>query len=317
MPTDHLNRRQFLRAAGAVASTVAAGTLGVSCQPGKRMERRKLGKTGERLSIVGFGGIVVKDETPESAQTLVAQAIERGINYFDVAPSYGNAEERLGPALEPYRNEVFLACKTEQRRKDGAEAELRRSLERLRTDRFDLYQFHAVKSLAEVETIAGPGGALEAFLEARDQGLIRYIGFSAHSEEAALALLDRFEFDTVLYPVNWVCWHQGNFGPAVVAKAQEQGIGILALKALAKQQRRPGKERKWPKCWYEAVDTPEEATLGLRFTLSKPVTAAVSPSHAELLWWQCDAAEDLKPWSETEETQLAQQSAGLWPLFAA
>jgi aryl-alcohol dehydrogenase-like predicted oxidoreductase len=261
------------------------------------MARRKLGKTGERLSIVGFGGIVVKDETPESAKGLVAQAIERGINYFDVAPTYGNAEERLGPALEPYRES--------------------RSLERLRTDHFDLYQFHAVKSLAEVETITGPGGALEAFLEARDKGRIRYIGFSAHSEQAALALLDRFDFDTVLYPVNWVCWYQGNFGPGVVAKAQEQGIGILALKALARQQRRAGTERKWPKCWYEAVDTPEEAALGLRFTLSKPVTAAVSPSHAELLWWQCDAAEDLEPLSETEEAQLAQQSKGLRSIFTA
>jgi aryl-alcohol dehydrogenase-like predicted oxidoreductase len=281
------------------------------------MERRKLGKTGERLSIVGFGGIVVKDETPESARELVAQAIERGINYFDVAPTYGNAEVRLGPALEPYRKSVFLACKTQQRRKAGAEAELHRSLERLRTDHFDLYQFHAVKSLAEVETITGPGGALEAFLEARDRGQIRYIGFSAHSEQAALALLDRFEFDTVLYPVNWVCWYQGNFGPGVVTKAQEQGIGILALKALAKQQRRAGTERKWPKCWYEAVDTPEQAALGLRFTLSRPVTAAVSPSHAELLWWQCDAARDFRPLSKEEETQLTQQSEGLWPIFTA
>ncbi len=152
---------------------------------------------------------------------------------------------------------------------------------------------------------------------AREQGLIRYIGFSAHSEQAALALLDRFEFDTILYPVNWVCWYQGNFGPSVVAKAQEQGIGILALKALARQKRRPGKERKWPKCWYEAVDSPEEAALGLRFTLAKPVTAAVSPSHAELLWWQCDAAKDFKPLSKEEEAQLAQQSKGLWPIFTA
>jgi aryl-alcohol dehydrogenase-like predicted oxidoreductase len=281
------------------------------------MPRRPLGKTGENLSIVGFGGIVVKDETPESASQLVAQAIERGINYFDVAPTYGNAETRLGPALEPYRDSVFLACKTQKRNKAGAEAELHRSLERLRTDRFDLYQFHAVKSMAEVEAIARSGGALEAFLEAREQGLVRYIGFSAHSEQAALALLDRFEFDTILYPVNWVCWHQGNFGPSVLAKAQEQGIGILALKALAKQQLRPGQIKKWPKCWYEPVDSAQEAALGLRFTLSKPVTAAVSPSHAELLWWQCDAADQFEPLSEQDEAQLAERSVGLRPIFTA
>jgi hypothetical protein len=86
---------------------------------------------------------------------------------------------------------------------------------------------------------------------------------------------------------------------------------------LARQARRPGKEKKWPKCWYEAVDTPEEAALGLRFTLARPVTAAVSPSHAELLWWQCDAAKDVKPLSEKEEAQLAEQSQELWPIFTA
>jgi len=313
-----LSRRQFLRGAAAAASSAVMAACRRSPagdETAYKMARRALGKTGERLSIVGFGGIVVKDETPESASELVAQAIERGINYFDVAPSYGNAEERLGPALEPYRDQVFLACKTQSRNRTLAQVELKRSLERLRKDHFDLYQFHGVKTLHDVEAILGPRGAMEAFLEAREAGLIRYIGFSAHSEEAALALLDRFEFDSILYPVNWVCWHQGNFGPSVVAKAQEQGVGILGLKALAKQQRQPGKAVEWPKCWYEPVGSAEEAALGLRFTLSRPVTAAVSPSHAELLWWACDAADNLTSLSEGEESQLAEQSQGLDPLF--
>jgi len=260
---------------------------------------------------------VVKDEPQESANELVAQAIERDINYFDVAPAYGNAEERLGPALEPYRDQVFLACKTERRDRTGAETELRRSLERLRTDHLDLYQFHAVTKMADVDRILGEGGAMEAFLAAREEGLVRFIGFSAHSEQAALALLDRFAFDTVLYPINWGCWYGGNFGPAVVAKAEAQGIGILGLKALALQQRQPGKAVEWPKCWYEPAPDPEQAALGLRFTLSRPVTAAVSPSHAELLWWACDAAEELTPLSEEEEAQLATRSADLQPLFRA
>ena len=318
MVEHQLSRRQFLRVAAAAASSaVVAGckSTPAATEPAYKMERRTLGKTGERLSVVGFGGIVVKDETPESAGQLVAQAIERGINYFDVAPSYGNAEERLGPALEPYRDDVFLACKTQRRNKTLARVELERSLERLRTDHFDLYQFHAVTSVAEVDAIMGPSGAMEAVLEAREAGQIRYIGFSAHSEEAALALLDRFEFDTILYPVNWVCWHQGDFGPSVVAKAQKQGVGILALKALAKQQRQAGKAVEWPKCWYEPVGSAEEAALGLRFTLSRPVTAAVSPSHAELLWWACDAADRLEPLTDQEETQLSEQSQGLAPLF--
>ncbi|HEX2521000.1 MAG TPA: aldo/keto reductase, partial [Terriglobia bacterium] len=140
-----------------------------SHEPG-RLERRSLGKTGKKLSILGFGGIVVMNATPEEASRRVAEAIEAGINYFDVAPSYGNAEERLGPALKPYRQNAFLACKTTERSKAGATAELERSLKKMETDHFDLYQLHAVTKLEEVEKIFAPGGALEAFVEARKLG---------------------------------------------------------------------------------------------------------------------------------------------------
>ncbi len=280
------------------------------------MEQRRYGKTDIMLSMVGFGGIVVTDETPASAARLVGHAVQgRGINYFDVAPTYGNAEERLGPALEPYRKSVFLACKTEKRTADEALASLHHSLKLLRTDYFDLYQLHAVTTLDEVEQIFGPGGAMETFVKAREQGLVRFLGFSAHSEEAALALMERFEFDSILFPINWVCWHQGKFGARTVAKAAEKGMGILALKTLAKRQWNEGEERKWPKCWYSPVDTYEEATLALRFTFSRPVTAGTSPGHAELLWWMCDAAEAFQPLTPEEEAEVARRSTGLAPIF--
>lgn len=317
MTPNDFTRRDFLRGAGVAASAAALGACVPAPEPAYKIPRRTLGKTGQRLSVIGFGGIVVMDEVPDDAAALVATAIARDINYFDVAPSYGNAQERLGPALEPYRKDVFLACKTAQRTKAGAETELKRSLELLRTDHFDLYQMHAVTTLAEVEMICGPGGALELFKDARERGQIRHIGFSAHSEAAALALMARFAFDTILYPVNWGCWYGGNFGPAVIAKAQEQGLGILALKALARQKWPADVLKKWFKCWYQPVDTPEEVAQGVRFTLSKPVTAAVSPSHAELLWLMCDAAEQFTPLSADEEAQLAQKSKTIQPLFTA
>ncbi|MDI7277637.1 MAG: aldo/keto reductase [Anaerolineae bacterium] len=279
------------------------------------MEKRLLGRTGEQLSIIGFGGMVVAEEEPASASRLVAQAVERGINYFDVAPTYRNAEERLGPALEPYRQSVFLACKTEARTKAEAWAALEQSLRRLRTDHFDLYQLHAVTTLEQVEQIMGPGGAMEAFLEARRQGLVRFLGFSAHSEEAALALIERFDFDSVLFPWSWVTWHQGDFGPRVLARAEEKRMGRLALKALAKRPWREGEERRWPKCWYAPVDSLEEAELALRFTLSLPITAAVCPSHAELLWWACDIADRFTPLSEQERALVAERSLGIKPIF--
>jgi len=279
------------------------------------MENRRYGKTSEYLSVVGFGGIIVMNEDPSSASRIVSQAVDRGINYFDIAPAYGNAEEILGPALEPYRGSVFLACKTAKRTKKEAATELQKSLRRLRTDHFDLYQLHSVSALEEVDQILSEGGAIETLLEAREQGIVKYLGFSAHSEEAAIALLDRFEFDSILFPFNWVCWHQSRFGPRVLEKAQKKGLGILALKTLAKRRWKEGEERKWPKCWYAPVEGPEEASLALRFTLSLPITAVVSPSHAELLWWACDAAEQFKPLSREETLQVAKRSEGLDPIF--
>jgi len=270
------------------------------------MEKRLLGRTGERISIVGFGGGVVMDETPQDASRLVSKAIDRGINYFDVAPSYGNAEERLGPALKPYRQSVFLACKTEKHTAKEAMEDLHGSLRRLHTDHVDLYQFHAVNTRAQVEQIVGPNGAMEAFLEARDSGLIRYVGFSSHSEEAALLLLDRFAFDSILFPINFACWHQGNFGPRVLDKALQRGTGVLSIKALAKGPWAEGETRKWPKCWYKPIDDINEAAAALRFTLSKPVTATVPPAHAELLWLACDAADAFAATSEAGEQHTPQ-----------
>lgn len=280
-----------------------------------RLEKRKYGKTNIMLSIIGFGGILVMNESQESANRIVAEAIDRGVNYFDVAPSYGNAEERLGPALKPYRSSVFLACKTAKRTRDEAWSELQQSLKRLCTDYFDLYQLHAVTTLDEVNQIFGEGGAIEALIEAKEQGLVKHLGFSAHSEEAALALLSRFNFDSILFPINWVCWYQGNFGPRVVDEARRRGVAILAIKTLAKRKLKGDEGRKWPKCWYYPVESFEEALMAVRFTLSQPVTSAVTPGHVELFRWMCDAAETFKPLSKDEEMELAKRSMNLEPIF--
>ena len=145
----------------------------------KSLPKRQYGRTKEKLSIIGFGGMVVKNVTPKEAANFVAEAVDRGVNYFDVAPYYGNAQERLGPALKPYRQNCFLACKTLERDAAGAAAELKQSLKLLKTDHFDLYQLHALTDLEEVEQAFGPGGAMETILKAQKDGKIRYIGFSA------------------------------------------------------------------------------------------------------------------------------------------
>ncbi len=279
------------------------------------MEHRSYGRTGESLSVVGFGGICVMDEKPATAARMVGEAIDRDVNYFDVAPSYGDSEEKLGPALAPYRAKVFLACKTGKRDAAGARQELEASLGRLKTDRFDLYQLHAVTTREEVQTILGPGGALEAFQKARTQGLVRHLGFSAHSEEAALLLMDAFDFDSILFPFNWACWLKGGFGRPVLQRAREKGLARLALKTLAKRKWRDGEEKDWPKCWYKPVESYEEAEVATRFTLSMPVTAGVSPGHIELFRWMCDAAEKLGPLAEADEQALETAAAGLEVIF--
>lgn len=282
---------------------------------GGKIEKRTLGRTGEKLSMIGFGGIVVMDATTEEAAGRVKLAIDAGINYFDVAPSYGNAEEMLGPALEPYRKDVFLACKTGERKQKGATKELEESLKKLKTDHFDLYQLHAVTHMEEVETIFGAGGAMETFLKAREEGKVRYLGFSAHSVEAAMALMDRFDFDTILFPFNFATWYAGNFGPQVMEKAKEKDMGILALKAMAWRPWEEGEERTNEKTWYKPLQGPEEAKKGLRFTLSHPVTAAIPPGHEDLFAMALELAVDFKPMDPEEVKAMKEKAMNTRPLF--
>jgi len=280
------------------------------------MLTRGLGKTGIVASVIGFGGIIVKDETPEDAASFVAEAVHKwDINYFDVAPTYGNAEERLGPALAPYRKDVFLACKTTRRTAEDAEAELNASLKKLQTDHLDVYQLHSVTTKEDVETILGPGGALETFVRAREQGKVRFLGFSAHSEYAALALMEAFDFDTILFPINWASWLGSGFGPDVVAEAKARSMGILALKTLAKRAWDDGEVHNWSKTWYKPVESYEEAKLAMRFTLSQGVNVSVTPGHIELLRWACEAANEFQTLTAEEEDTLRAWSVGLRTIF--
>ena len=218
-----MERRQFLE----------MGVAGLASAPAHaRALPRRPYRAGVELSIIGFGGIVVVGMDQGQANRTVASAIDRGVNYFDVAPSYwdGEAETKLGVALKPYRKNVFLACKTGKRDAKSAQQELETSLRRLNTDYFDLYQFHAVSSMKDVEQILAPGGAADAVLDARHQGKVKFLGYSVHSVEAALALMDRFPLDSILFPVNFACYAQGNFGPQILEEARKKHIARLALK---------------------------------------------------------------------------------------
>ena len=318
-----MRRRDFLKKGTAAAGLAASGKyLSPLAQAGESpgpqaIPKRWLGKTAEELSIIALGGVAVMDTEQSFANNLVAEAFDRGINYFDVAPEYGDAQQRLGPALEPYRQRSFLACKTLMRDKEGAAKELDDSLRKLRTDHVDLYQFHAVTKKEDVEKIFGPRGAMETFQAARQAGKVRFIGFSAHSVENALDMLRRYDFDTILFPINFVLFSQADFGPQVLKRAQEKGMGILALKAMAKGQwaKNQKEHHPFPKCWYEPSQLPEEATLALRWTLSKPVTAAVPPGEEKYFRLAMDVAQHFEPLRDEEEKTLMARAAGVAPIF--
>ncbi len=313
-----MDRRNFLRTVSGTAM-LACFPAGLSSLERLRvsagLERRSLGRTGERLSILGFGGIVVMDATAKEAAARVGEAIDAGINYFDVAPSYGNAQDMLGPALAPHRKGVFLACKTTQRSKAGAAAELEQSLQKMQTDHFDLYQHHAVTTLEDVDKIFSAEGAQQTFLEARKAGKVRFIGFSAHSVEAATAMMNRFDFDTILFPVNFATWHAGNFGPQVLELAQKKRMGILALKAMAKRLWPKGAAKTYPKCWYEPLSDPAEAMMGLRFTLSHPVTAAIPPGDENLFKMALGLARKFTPLTPAEAEDIKRKALEGEPIF--
>jgi aryl-alcohol dehydrogenase-like predicted oxidoreductase len=328
-----MKRRDFLKSAALSTGGLALDALASTGETAERpaaagpsnaamLPRREYGKTAIQLSIIALGGLVVTKTDQDHANRVVAEAVERGVNYFDVAPTYGNgeAETRLGPALEPYRKNVFLACKTLERRREGAAAELKRSLERLRTDHLDLYQLHAIADVKkDLDVIFGKGGAMEVFLEARKSGQVRFLGFSAHSVEAALAALDRYDFDSVLFPVNFTCFYKGSFGPQIIEKARSKGAARLALKGLARQQWPKGdpQRKKFSKCWYQPLTDPREAELGLRFTLSQSVTAAVPPGEESLFRLALDIAMKFQPITPEEEEELKALAATLNPIFAA
>jgi predicted aldo/keto reductase-like oxidoreductase len=310
---EFMDRREFLGAAAAVTSTAAYGS--VAPLP------RRLYRNGIDLSIIAFGGIVVCGLAQKEASRRVAEAYDRGVNYFDCAPSYfdGEAEIKLGEALRLYRSKVFLAEKTTRRDAKGAREELERTLQRFHTDHVDLYQFHAVSSMEDVDKILAPAGAAETFLAAKKEGKVRHLGFSAHNAPAALRLMDALELDSVLFPVNVNAWENGGFGPQILAKAKSKGMARMALKALAFGKwpaDMKESDRKYPKCWYQPIDDHEMARLALRFTLNQEITAAVPPGDERIFDLALElASAPLPKLSAAELTGLKTRISSLEPVF--
>ena len=284
------------------------------------MEKRIFGKTGHSVSAITIGGFGLGQISQERADGLIDLAMKHGVNMIDVAPSYGEAELRLAPILKKHRNKFFISEKTAKRTKEEAWKELSGSLERLGVKYIDLYQFHMVPSLQELQQIFSKGGAMEAFQEAKETGLIKYIGLSGHADiQVHLKALEYYDFDSFLAPVyigSMVQPHPVNDFRPLLKIVEEKDIGLIAIKAVCKGRWKT-KEHTY-KCWYEPVATQEDIDKAIWFTLSQEGVTTYPLSGAIELWPKMlDAAERYKKLDEDEIQAIIQygKKQGFEPLF--
>lgn len=253
------------------------------------MERRRLGRLGHESSVLLYGAASLGEVSQDVADASVQEALDGGINHFDVAASYGDAEERLGPWMPRIRQQIFLATKTGDRDAEGAWLSINRSLERLQTDHVDLLQLHAVGDLEELDLVTAKGGALEAALRAQDEGLVGAIGITGHGDGAPsthLEALKRHPFATVLTPMNVVLHRDATFRGAFEELSDEvarQDAGLMLIKTVARQNWRRDEEPRYA-TWYEPFDDQRTITAAVSWALSLPGVAGIAtPGDVGLL----------------------------------
>ncbi len=272
------------------------------------MERRRLGRTGHMSTVVTFGAAGIGRVDQETADRAIETALGHGVNHVDVAPRYGEAELRLRPWMPRIRGRIFLGCKTGERARDAAAAELSRSLERLGTDRLDLYQLHAVGKLHELDQCTAPGGALEALIAARAQGLVRWLGITGHTHDAPrthLEALRRFDFDTVMFPLNFVLWADPRYredAGALLEECRRRDVGVHIIKTVAKDPW--GDRPRTHTTWYEPFTDQARIDQAVAFVLSRPVTTLCSVGDVTVLPRVLEAAERFREIEAPAEAAL-------------
>jgi aryl-alcohol dehydrogenase-like predicted oxidoreductase len=283
------------------------------------LQTRRFGRTGHMSTVAIFGGAAFWEISQQEADRVMELVIASGVNHIDVAPSYGQAEERLGPWMRRERGRFFLGCKTLERTREGAWSELRQSLQRLQSESFDLYQLHAVTSFEELDAVTAPGGALEALVEARQAGLIRHIGITGHGVNAPaifLEALQRFDFDSIIFPLNFV--QAGN--PEYYRQTEElirqchlKNVGLMVIKSVA--QGPWGEKEKTHTTWYEPFTEMDLIQKAVNFVLSHDVTGLCTAGDIRLLPLVLKACENYTPLSLEERQKLVGFGRSYQPLF--
>lgn len=283
------------------------------------MDKRRFGRTGHLSTVAIFGSAAFWEISQEEADQAMESVSAAGVNHIDVAPSYGLAEERLGPWLARERDRFFLGCKTMERTRSGAAEELRRSLERLQVDTFDLYQLHAVTSMDELDAATATGGALEAVLEAREEGLVRFIGITGHGvdvPEVFLEALRRFDFDSILFALNFVLFGDAPFRRGaleLLRQCRQRDVGVMIIKPVA---RGPwGEQQKRYNTWYQPFDRQDEVNRAVGFALSQDVTGICTAGDLSILPLVLEACERFTPMSPAQQEALIATASDYEPLF--
>ena len=254
------------------------------------------GSTGHQSTRVIFGAAALGGMKQERADATLEILLEYGVNHLDTAASYGESELRIGPWMREHRKRFFLATKTGDRTYQGARDSLHRSLERLRVDQVDLIQMHNLVEEPEWETAFGPRGALEALVEARGQGLVRFLGVTGHGSQVARMhrrSLERFGFDSVLFPYNFTMMNIAKYAAdaeALIALCKERGVATQTIKSAARRRWQNGTERKFS--WYEPLRDRDALRRAVRFTLSRPGLFLNTSSDATILREILDAASE-------------------------
>ncbi|MBI1815004.1 MAG: aldo/keto reductase [Deltaproteobacteria bacterium] len=258
------------------------------------MEAMPFGHTGHGSTRVIFGAAALGGMKQEKADQILAILLEYGINHIDTAASYGESELRVGRWMEQHRDRFFLATKTGDRTYAGARDSLRRSLERLRVQRVDMIQLHNLVDESEWTTAMGPGGALEALIEAREQGLVRFIGVTGHGTRVAAMhrrSLERFAFDSVLLPYHFTMMNEAEYAAdfeALMSICRERGVAVQTIKSVARRRWQDDTARRFS--WYEPLRDPDAIRRGVHFVLSRPGLFLNTSSDATILRHILDAA---------------------------
>ena len=285
------------------------------------MKYRKLGKTGWDVSAIGYGGVVsskhfdravIPGDGQKMSDEYVGWAIENGINYFDVAPGYGDAQLLMGNSLKPYRNDVYLACKTAFRERKEAEQDMLNSLQLLHTDYFDVYQLHGVATMEELERCFAPGGTMELLRDMKEKGIARKIGITAHSESAAVGALELYDFDTVMFPLNWHMNMEHGMGERIRKAVKDNGQGLLGIKSMV--------DRAWsneeqdssiyPKSWCRPfyIETESDYLIAaLKYSVSLGADILIPPGNFEHLKFAVNHIDEVldNPLTEEDRAFLA------------